>query len=109
MAGTFNEFRIYSGVMDPAGVTASFAAGPDSGFGPSTTEILDFSYDKTTGSVSFSWNAAVGASYTLQYSADLNLWTTINENFQATESLQPFTETNYPKNLGKLFFRVIPN
>ena len=71
LAGTFEEFRVYNGVLNEAAVQANFAAGPNvvpGGPAPSPLAVLSVSRDAATGAVTIVWASAPGKSYAVSQS-----------------------------------------
>ena len=71
LAGTFDEFRVYDGVLNDAAVKANFAAGPNvvpGGPSPSPLAVLSVSRDAATGAVTIVWASEPGKSYAVSQS-----------------------------------------
>ena len=69
--GDYNEFRIYSGAMNDAAVTNSFAAGPDVGPGGASLEITDITYNKNDDTFTLTFSSLPGRFYYVFSSTDL--------------------------------------
>ena len=78
LAGTFDEFRVYEGLLNDASVKANFAAGPE--FPPGTAPSAEFSIgsvsrNAATGAITLGWSSEPGKTYIIQHSLNLAGWT----------------------------------
>lgn len=111
---TYNEFRIYDGLLDAATIQANYAAGP--GVVPSTPEpasgIAIISVEALPGQpLSFTFTSTAGRSYQVQTSTALlpeaapaGGWQNEGGPITATASTTTFTDTAPPS--GTKFYRV---
>jgi len=82
LAGTFEEFRVYNGILNDEAVQANLAAGPDVPPGGTPTSpflITTVTRDTTTGAITLTWTSQPGKSYVVEQSAALTTggWTDI--------------------------------
>ena len=78
LAGTFDEFRVYDGVLNEAAVQANMTAGPNVPPGPPATSnfvIVSATRDQATGAVTLVWTSEPGKNYVIQQAAALAGWT----------------------------------
>ncbi len=119
---SFDEFRIYTGIMTPEEVTASFTAGPDSISGitlapvdPPVVEeriaVESVSYQVDAGNPSFTLNIATvpNTNYQVQFSDTLNNdWANVDGGaFTATAESFEFEDTSITTSNTFRFYRVI--
>jgi hypothetical protein len=74
LAGGFDEFRVYDGVLNDAAVKANLAAGPNvppDGSTPSNFAIVSVTRDPATGAITLTWSSEPGKSYVVQQSLTL--------------------------------------
>ncbi len=84
LAGSFDEFRVYDGILNEEAVLANLAAGPDAPPGGVTPPSADFAIlsvtrNPETGALTLTWSSQPGASYIIQQSPSLavNGWVDI--------------------------------
>jgi hypothetical protein len=94
--GTYNEFRVYNGVLNEAAIKAIYAGGPD---GP----LAITSVTRSGGSVMVTFPTRIGLTYTVEASADLNTWTDAETGISGTG--EPYTST-VPTSGNRRFWRV---
>jgi hypothetical protein len=76
LKGSINEFRIYSGVLQPADISASQTVGPD----VLLTTNVSLNISRGNGTITFAWPVAA-AGFTLESSPALGAgaaWTPVN-------------------------------
>jgi hypothetical protein len=74
LAGSFEEFRVYDGVLNEAAVQANFAAGPNviPGTTPSAPfAIVSVTRDSMSGAITLTWSSEPGKSYAVSQSESL--------------------------------------
>ncbi len=113
MAGSYDEFKIYTGIMTDAEALAKFTAGPDTGTAPPTVSsfvITSALYNRVNNEFTLTWNSTPGSKYTIQgASDDLVFDETIRMNIDAaavgtttTAVVEDVLRPTFPKR----FFRI---
>jgi len=78
LAGTFDEFRVYNGILNDAAVKANFTAGPNvlPGAPPSAPFLItSVSRDTATGAITLTWSSQTGKSYAVSQSESMTTGT----------------------------------
>lgn len=109
LAGIFDEFRLYDGILNAAAVQANFTAGPDAGGGPVAPPFrIQSAVLQGPGVVRVEWESTPGKTYRVQTLTDLSAgpWTNAGDPIAATG---PSTgaNVNVPGDASRIFIRVI--
>jgi hypothetical protein len=103
LSGSIDEFRIYSGALSPAQITADFTAGPDSVVLPSPRAALNIA--RSGNNIVISWPTG-GPAVTLQSSptiAPSPSWTNVNVTPVVVNGMNQVT---VPIGPGNTFYRL---
>lgn len=118
LAATYDEFRIYDGIMSPEQVLASLTAGPDAEIGTTPPPASSFEITSVTAlpgqNLSFTFPTEAGRTYQVETSTTLTgtgegAWAPIGSPIAGTGSPASFTDTvnGAPSTAGGVrFYRV---
>lgn len=95
LTGSFNEFRLYDGILNRNEIRRLYAGGPDG------LRILDVQQAGTD--LTYTWNSKANLPYTAEASEDLQTWTPLQTGIVATGDTTSFT---VPVGTGKRYFRA---
>lgn len=102
--GSFNEFRIYNGILNQAAIEALYQTGPVTETPPPVGDLAVTGVVLDGGNVALTFSSTPGTRYLVEASDDLNTWTTVVNTFTASGSS---TQVSAPAGgPGKRFFRV---
>ena len=109
LAGTFDEFRVYNGLLNEAAVQANFTAGPNSPPGgtptPTNFRIVAVTRDAATGAVTLTWNSEPGKTYSVEQSTNFATWTPASANIPSGGATTSTTVTP-PAGTLAIYYRV---
>ena len=102
---SWNEFRIYNGVMIPQAVKVSFDLGPDSGVSSVPFEITNFVLDLAARTVDLTWSSRPGATYSVE-TGSLTQWEEVSDGVESGGDSTTFKVENIPVDATERYFRV---
>jgi hypothetical protein len=98
LAGSFNEFRIYNGILNEKAIRSLHATGPDGN--------LDLvSVVPNAGQIDITWESRDLLTYTIESSPNLQVWTPL-EALANIPSTGETTTASVPIGTGLLYYRV---
>ncbi|MDB6132284.1 MAG: Ig domain protein group 2 domain protein [Verrucomicrobiales bacterium] len=96
--GTYDEFRVYNGVLNEAAVKALYAGGPDGPFAITSTV-------RSGNNIILTFPSRIGLTYTVEASTDLATWAPVPGQGAADGTGEPLTST-VNIGAGRQYFRV---
>ena len=96
MNGSYDEFRVYNGVLNEKAIMRLYANGPANNFTITNSQVVGAELQLT-------WNSRPNLTYTIESSPDLITWIAANANVASAG----FTTTGaVPFGTGRLYYRV---
>lgn len=89
---SWEDFRIYDGVMDSIGVKVSNNNGPDIAPGQVAFEITNIEFNSEDKTASITWNSKPGGLYVIWTSEDGQEWSDVDDAYQSQGDQTTFNE-----------------
>lgn len=106
---SWNELRMYDGIMSEVAITVNSVLGPD--VAPGVTpdadfQIIEVTFDPETKSVTLTWPSQDGITYAVQRSSTLKNWEEIADGEESQGETTSFTDASLPAGTEFQFYRV---